>query len=309
MNNRQKRQDGWVMSLIEKMPLVSVGMPVKNCAKTLEMSIKSIIAQSYRNWELLMLDDGSEDDTIRIAKKYSDKRIKIMADGHKRGISYRLNQALKISDGKYFARMDGDDIAYPNRLERQITYLEKHPGIDLIGTWMVIFAKDGKAFGKRIFPESHEEIIKNVIAGFPIAHPTYVGRLSWFRRYKYREAAMLAQDQDLLLRSYRHSRYANLPEILLGYREEKINLKKIISGRISWIQILYCEFSRRGKYNPFLRGVLEQGIKGIIDCISVITRLNYHILGQRARVIKKEEKKEWESVWKSLATELMQIRR
>jgi glycosyltransferase involved in cell wall biosynthesis len=297
------------MKLTEDASLVSIGMPVRNCGKTLDISIKSILSQSYNYWELLIIDDGSEDDTVEVAKKYSDHRIRIYLDGEKRGIEYRLNQALGLSSGKYFARMDGDDVAYPSRLERQVLFLEKHLDIDLLGTWVMVFKEDGQALGKRMGPENHKTIIAKPIAGFPIAHPTYMGRLTWFQRYKYRNEALLCEDQDLLLRSHHHSRFANYPEILLGYREKQISLKKIILSRKSWVQSLSYEFKRKGEYGLFLRGALEQGMKGIVDCISVLTGLNYHILRHRARPITDEEKKEWEGIWKLLGKGLILIQK
>ena len=253
------------------------------------------------------MDDGSEDDTVKVAQKYGDHRIKIYWDGKKRGIEYRLNQALSLSRGKYFARMDGDDVAYPKRLERQIRHLEKHPDIDLIGTWVLVFGENGRALGKRTCPENHRAIVSKSIAGFPIAHPTYMGRLTWFQRYKYRNKAFLCEDQDLLLRSHHYSRFANLPEILLGYREQQINFKKIILGRKSWVQCLSHELKQKGEYGLLLRGALEQVLKGVVDCFSVFTALNYRILRHRARSITIEEKKGWEVVWKLMEQGLNQI--
>jgi glycosyltransferase involved in cell wall biosynthesis len=104
-------------------PLVSVGMPVRNCGKTLRAAIRSILWQTYPRWELLILDDASTDKTVEIARSFDDSRIKVLVDGVRRGLPARLNEAIFQSNGQYLARMDGDDVAYPERLERQIRFL------------------------------------------------------------------------------------------------------------------------------------------------------------------------------------------
>ena len=282
------------------LPLVSIGMPVRNCQDTLILAMRSILSQTYEKWKLLLIDDGSTDDTLLVARSLADPRIKVYADGQTRGLANRLNEALGLSCGKYFARMDGDDVAYPHRIERQIHYLETHPEIDLVGAGVLVFIKGGCPFGKRTVPGEHEAICSRPIAGFPIVHPTYVGHLKWFRRYGYYGRDKKSQDQDLLLRSYRYSRFANLPEILLGYREEKLSLRKILSTRCFFARSLFREFQRQGRYDLAIRANLEQGMKGLVDCFAVFSGLNYHILKHRARPITAEEHQEWTRVWISL---------
>ena len=214
-------------------PVVSIAMPVRNCERTLKLAVGSILAQTYPSWELLLIDDGSSDGTAEIARSFQDSRIIVYSDGMARGLVARLNQAIALSRAKYFARMDGDDVAYPERLERQLAYLESHPDVDLIGAAILVFGQDGTPLGKRVVRPDHEAICSTPASGFGLAHPTYVGRLEWFRRHGYREQALRCEDQDLLLRTYRCSRFANVPEILLGYREETIALRKLLPARRS----------------------------------------------------------------------------
>jgi glycosyltransferase involved in cell wall biosynthesis len=91
-------------------PLVSIGMPVFNCERTLSTAIQSILNQTYANWELIIIDDGSKDKTLEIAKSFRDPRIEVINDGQNQRLPIRLNQAIALSRGKYFARMDGDDV-------------------------------------------------------------------------------------------------------------------------------------------------------------------------------------------------------
>ena len=128
-------------------PLVSIGLPAFNCEKTLAVMIRSILNQTYGNWELLLIEDGSSDRTLEVAQEFSDPRISVFTDRSHKGLVSRLNQAVAMGRGKYFARMDADDVAYPERLERQVEYQEEHPEIDLLGCGMLVFKGDGVAVG------------------------------------------------------------------------------------------------------------------------------------------------------------------
>jgi glycosyltransferase involved in cell wall biosynthesis len=284
--------------MVYSSPLVSIGMPVRNCQETLHLALGSLLAQTYTQWELLLIDDGSSDGSLEIVKKFSDPRIKINSDGKFKGIINRLNQAISMSQGKYFARMDGDDVSYPERLQRQVDYLERYIDIDLVGTRVMVFNHTGNPLGKRVSPERHSVICAKPFSGFPIAHPTYVGRIEWFRKYGYRQGALRCEDQDLLLRSYRSSRFANIPEILLGYREDKVQLKKILKGRWYFGKTVANEYFRRRQLGIGLGAVLEQILKGMVDCIAVTSGLNYRLLRHRAQPITDEERKQWEHVWR-----------
>lgn len=278
-------------------PLVSIAMPVRNCQTTLPLALKSVEAQTYSNWELLLIDDGSSDRTIKALGQICDSRIKICSDGQFVGITARLNQAIEMGRGKYFARMDGDDIAYPERLDRQVDYLERNPSVDLVGCPILVFRNGGIPLGKRNAPEKHNAICRKPFAGFPISHPTYIGRIEWFRRHKYRWEAKRCEDQDMLVRSYRFSRFANVPKILLGYREDRIDLRKVLTSRRFWSRCLFHEFMKQRRPDLAVRGYLEQVAKGILDCTAVVTGLNYRLLQHRAMPISEAERSEWYKVW------------
>src|ERR1700684_499695 len=100
-------------------PLVSIGMPVYDCEKTIAVSLRSILNQTFTEWELIIIDDGSQDGTLARAREFDDPRIRIVDGQRNLGLPARLNQAVHLSGGTYFARMDGDDIAYPERIEKQ----------------------------------------------------------------------------------------------------------------------------------------------------------------------------------------------
>jgi glycosyltransferase involved in cell wall biosynthesis len=281
-------------------PAVSIGMPVRNSERTVGLAVGSILAQTHRNWELLLIDDGSSDGTVEVARSFQDSRIIVYSDGMARGLVARLNQAIALSKAKYFARMDGDDVAYPERLERQLAYLESHPEVDLTGAGMLVFGVDGTPLGKRVGRTDHEAICSTPASGFGLSHPTYVGRLEWFRRHGYRQQAVRCEDQDLLLRTHRSSRFANVPDILLGYREETLALRKLFRGRRSFARAVFTDFRRQKRLDLALRGVLGQAMKALVDGLAVGTGLDYGILRHRAQPISPEERRHWMEVWLSV---------
>lgn len=277
-------------------PLVSIGMSVRNSESTLKPALRSILQQTYTNWELLLLDDGSRDGTVSIARQYEDPRIRLIADGRSLGLAARLNQAVGLARGAYFARMDGDDISYPERLERQVGMLESHREVNLLGCGAIVFDSRGEAVGRLPLRLDHEEICARPWAGFYFAHPTWMGRIEWFRKNPYRQDALRAQDQDLLLRTYRQSRFAALPDVLLGYRQETLSLSRILRGRYHFSRALLRQLVVGGDWR-LARGLIEQPAKALYDLIAVGSGLNYRLLRHRALPIDETQRGAWKRVW------------
>ncbi len=289
------------MSALQE-PLISVGMPVLNCEKTLELAIRSILRQICGEWELIVIDDGSTDRTVEIARSFSDRRVLVFANGVHKGLSERLNEAIHLSRGKYFARMDGDDVAYPERFDRQVRHLVEHPEVDLLGAGILVFKGSGCALGTRTIWRTHEEICRRPWAGFYLPHPTWMGRTRWFRQFLYRREAVRMEDHDLMLRAYRSSRFASLPEILVGYREDGFSLRKSIRGRCHCAKLL-LRGSLEGSIGPFFvfRGVVAQTLKALVEIFAVVTFQTRGILRHRAIPVSARESVRWEQVWRELA--------
>jgi glycosyltransferase involved in cell wall biosynthesis len=280
----------------EASPLISIGMPAFNCEKTLATAVRSILNQSYDNWELLLIEDGSEDRTLDVARRFRDPRISVVTDQVHKGLVPRLNQAVAMSRGKYFARMDADDVSYPERLERQVEYLERNPEIDLLGCGMLVFGRNGLAVGQRPVPRAHEDICRHPSDGFYIPHATWMGLTAWFRAHPYDARSVRAEDQVLLLRTYLTSCFACLPEILYGYREE-LMLGKILRARYTFAMAAFREFIEREKYLTAASGFLKQVAKAIVDVLAIQTGLNYIILAHRARPLSPASGRRWAEVW------------
>ena len=116
--------------------MVTIGLPFYNAEKYLALAIESVLQQTYTDWELLLLDDGSTDNSLSIAQSYAqkDSRIKVISDGKNKNLATRLNELPSLAQGLYLARMDADDMMHPARIERQLAVLETHPEIDVLGT-------------------------------------------------------------------------------------------------------------------------------------------------------------------------------
>jgi peptidoglycan/xylan/chitin deacetylase (PgdA/CDA1 family) len=216
-------------------PVVSIGMPVLNGGEALRGAVGSLLAQTFTDWELLLIDDGSTDGQTDAIAAYADPRIRVIKDGRNRGLSARLNEAIDMARGRYFARMDHDDICHPDRFRLQVAALEADAGIDLLAT-QAIRVSDELCFTGYL-PNtaggSHEEICRRPWLRIPMNHPSWMGRIEWFRRFRYPEPApYYAEDFELLLRSCGTSRFAVLPHMLLAYRvRNSVELKKSFRAR------------------------------------------------------------------------------
>lgn len=212
-------------------PLVTIGIPCYNVAKTLELSLKSVLAQSYTNFELIITDDGSTDDTIEIVKKFNDERIILISDQQNKGISYRLNQQIDLAHGDYFLRMDGDDIMFPNRVKDQIDFLVNHPEIDVLSSQAVVIDENNNIIGFRKCDQIPQKP-DDAMIGSPILHPTVAGKIEFFRKYHYDEDLCGVEDRDLWSRALVDSVFYELQRPLLFYRDTQILRRKTYLSRL-----------------------------------------------------------------------------
>jgi glycosyltransferase involved in cell wall biosynthesis len=279
-------------------PLVTIGMPVFNCATTVEAAVCSILAQTFRDWRLIVIDDGSCDGTMAAAGIFDDPRIQLVKGGTNLGLPTRLNEAVARSRGRYFARMDGDDISYPTRLERQLAYLQAHPEVDLLGGAVSIFDGKGRLIGIRTARLTHAQICGTWRRHHTLAHVTWMGPLEWFRNNPYCPGALTMQDRELLMRTQHHSHFAAIPDILVGVREPKISLKKIIPARWHLAGVTLREGIRHRKVPYAALCAAGEVAKSSLDLLAVGTGLNYRILRHRATpILDPDIAAEWRSLW------------
>ncbi|WP_051574336.1 glycosyltransferase family 2 protein [Mycobacterium sp. URHB0044] len=284
-------------------PAVSIIMPVRNVQATLGPAVRSIVAQTWKAWELVILDDGSTDGTVDQLRAWADldDRIRPFVDGRSLGISARLNEGVLHSRASIIARMDGDDICYPHRLETQLAFLRENSEVDVVGAGAMVFTSDGTPRGPRSCPGGHEELTANPMRnGIPLAHPTWMGRRSWFQRFPYDPCARGCEDWEILLRGHTSSRYASLPDVLLGYREDQIKLRRSVEARLHQVVLLMRYGARHRRIMSSLVGSGGQLAKGVRDTVAVIARRQDLVLVRRNRVPSPSEISTWNTMWAEL---------
>jgi glycosyltransferase involved in cell wall biosynthesis len=241
-------------------PLVTVAMSVFNGAATLETALRSLLWQTFPDWELILINDGSSDTSSLIYRRFPDSRIRIIEERQQKGLGARLNQCLGLARGRYLARMDADDIAFPERFERQVEYLDAHPEVDLLGHGALLFKDDGRIIGSYPVAETHDRICRRPWWGFPLAHPTWMGKRHWFDQHRYHEGVRKGQDQELLLRSWRSSRFGGLSDCYLAYRMDKVSWIKSAIGRAYYCRSLFSCINDIRSAGQFMRGLSIHGL-------------------------------------------------
>ncbi len=228
-------------------PVVSIGLPFFNAESTLAAAVRSIIAQTFTDWELILLDDGSWDGSLAVARAFADPRIRVVSDGENRGISHRLNQAVSLARGIYFFRMDGDDLAFPQRLQRQHDFLAQHPEVDLVASNAIFFKNAYDILGALKIAGQHTTIVARPHAGFYMPHPSWAGRRQWFVDNPYNPDFNGAEDQELLYRTCRSSVFACIPEPLICYREAGRDFAKVFKRRKTLARAMLIAAHRQGR--------------------------------------------------------------
>jgi len=198
-------------------PLVSVIMPAHNAEKYIAEAIESIVAQTYKNWELIVIDDGSSDNTPAIINNYHDKRIKILLESNA-GQSIQMNKGIAIAKGKYIAIAHADDINYCERLNEQVNFLNQNQQIDLCGTFAKILLEN--TTGIRTHSTSSSDCYISLFYSNPLIHPTVMIRKTTFEKlpFFYQSDYKASEDYDLWVRLADFSQMANLDKVLIDYR-------------------------------------------------------------------------------------------
>jgi glycosyltransferase involved in cell wall biosynthesis len=212
---------------MKNQPLVSVIMPVYNGEKFLRDSIESILNQTYKNFEFIIVDDGSTDNSVRIIKEYQkkDKRIKLIENKKNLGQSKSLKIGLKNTKGFYYSKMDCDDISDKNRLEKELDFLEKNKDYVIVGSNLEIIDEDKKKIGYRFYPQENKEIKKTLIFKSPFAYPSTMIKLELLKTIIYDEKYLYCEDYDLWFKLLKYGKGKNLPDFLLKYRINKNQVK------------------------------------------------------------------------------------
>jgi len=196
-------------------------MPAYNVERYIGEAIESILCQSFRDFELIIVDDCSNDSTLNIIKTYAmrDPRIVYRSNSRRMRISASLNAGVALARGTYIARMDADDIALPERFKKQVGFLESHPEVGIVGGTMLIVNEHNVPIGERRYWTDDATIRKHIFRYSPFCHPSIMVRKSVLERAGlYGEHSRVIEDYELYFRIGMVTRFANLHEPILRYR-------------------------------------------------------------------------------------------
>ena len=278
-------------------PLVSVVMPVFNTAVYVGEAIESILAQTYLNFEFIIIDDASSDNSIQVINTYQDQRIRLIVNKSNQGISLTRNRGMAEANGKYIAVFDSDDISLPHRLEKQVNFLEEHSDFGLIGGQVIPIGSDSNPVGHPwLVPTKADEMHILLLFTNCFAQPSVMLRKSALPEKWYDPSFTTAGDYELWTRLLRSTKGSNLSEPLIRYRihnkgitrrADKANslhsVKKIIKEHLAYLGlsfseeelILFQQFSRNS-YDPE-RWLLEQRFREdkqtLVKCLYLLDKI------------------------------------
>ena len=237
-----------MMEHMHERPMISVLMSAYNEEDWVEEAIDSILKQTYEDFEFIIVNDGSTDDTAEILASYEkrDNRITVINQENK-GLTKSLNKGLKHCSGKYVARMDANDIALPTRFEKQASFLEEHPDHAVIGTWREEFWENQDKKRSVHFPTRNQIIQRTLVKYCCLGHSTTMMRTSVLKDLQYNESYDLGEDYDLWTRIGESHKLANLPDDLMLIRRIP---GSITTSKNKWKNFKY---QMRIKLNAWLR--------------------------------------------------------
>lgn len=251
-------------------------MPVHNGERYLREAIDSMLLQTFRDFEFLIIDDGSSDRSVEIIESYRDPRIVLKRFPTNRGTVHALNAGLLAAAGEYIVRMDCDDISLPQRLETQVRFMDSHPDTGVSGTAMRLIKK-GKLKNTRIQPESDEELKIALLFNTCFFHPTVIIRTNLAKTCPYPDNLVYTQDYNYWTRLASLTHFANLDEILLYFREHESQT----SSRKAGLQITNA------------RTVRAAYLKRLKERISSEQMAIHHEIAENLKDIDLEKAKEW----------------
>jgi glycosyltransferase involved in cell wall biosynthesis len=256
--------------IVKANPKITVLMPVYNCELYIKEAVESVLNQTYADFEFLIIDDASSDETVSILKLYTDARIQLIVKSINSGYTNSLNMGLQLARGKYIARMDGDDISLPERFEKQMAFLETNPDFVLCGS---LFKVIGSDVIKKL-PEHYEEIKLGLLRGNCIAHPSVMMRKQILDEFSivYDVSKEPAEDFDLWVRLLSLGKLHNLQEVLLNYRVHTTQvsqqraltqIQSALESRLQMLKYLNCTFD--SKESDLLKKIMEENILVTFD--------------------------------------------
>lgn len=197
-------------------PGISIIMPARDAQATIREAIESVLKQTFRDFELIVIDDASSDGTSKVVKEFSDSRVNLIELQITHGIGEALNLGMSSARGEFLARMDADDISLPNRLQKQLEFLSQRKDIDIVGSWSQAF---GVADYLEKVPITHADLMAEMAFSCPLVHPTImISRHVARDKLQYDKAYTVTEDYELWSRLIFELKFENIPSVLLKRR-------------------------------------------------------------------------------------------
>lgn len=209
------------------MPKVSILMPVYNAERYIAQALESIIYQDYKDWELILINDGSTDRSDEIIREYEDERIYYINNPQNLKLIKTLNKGIDYCDGDYIARMDADDIMVSDRLKHQVDFMDAHPDYLMCGTNAIVVDSEGNKTGEIKNLTDNDMLQINLLFSVPFIHPTVMVRKEVLQANRYDEAYVHIEDYELWCRIAKLGKVANTNKNLLAYRWHNANISVI----------------------------------------------------------------------------------
>jgi glycosyltransferase involved in cell wall biosynthesis len=243
-------------------PLVTISSAFYNTGPILLDMVKSVFAQTFTDWELLLINDGSTDESLAIAESVDDPRVRIYSNDRNRGRSFSLNRITELARGKYIARMDSDDLCSPTRIEKQVRLLESNPRLDAVSAGVIYLDKEDNPTGDMVTPGNHDEICRTPWRTIHLVHGALMAKREFFQAYPYRQELRMAVDFNIFLRSHARSVFGNVQEPLYYYRlDTSFNLKKQFAARRYSASFLFDYYRQNRGWFAGLRYAANQYLK------------------------------------------------
>jgi glycosyltransferase involved in cell wall biosynthesis len=289
-------------------PTVSVVMPAFNAAEFLDEAVCSILDQTFRDFEFIIIDDGSTDDTARILEKYTkiDNRVKMFRQANE-GMIAALNRGCRLARGHFIARMDADDISLPQRIERQVEFLERQPEIGVVGTWASRINESGSIVGDWCLSPNPNVLKWTHFFRVCVIHSTVLMRREILEKIDfYSPNAIHAEDRDLWLRASAITEFGNVAEILLKYRVWRKSTSRRLhqayrETQINLLALFLSEFLKSDVSNEAaagLHGIKLDSLKHIRLTAALLERIYHAFVSENS--LSSEELKEisWDAAKK-----------
>ena len=218
-------------------------MPAYNCGKYIFQSIKSILNQTYRNFELIIIDDGSTDNTWDIVRNINDERIIFEKIEH-RGTSAALNRGIDLAKGDWIARIDADDLNTPDRLERQINFISNNAQYNVISSWSVYFSNKGNVCYLWKSPVHHNEILESLNLFNPLNQSGLLMKKKLLLENKFDESFIYFEDYEFMYRIRSKAKFYNIPDFLV-YTRVRDDSKSVIGNTFKIYNLLFPSSTER----------------------------------------------------------------